>query len=404
MTFDFDRQHDRQGTFSVKWEFLVRRGEANAWDGANPAHGDKQVLPMWVADMDFEVAPVIKAALQALLEHGIFGYTRATSDYTDSIVKWMRDVQGWEAKPQWMMVAPGVVPALNHAVRAFTSPDDKVLIQRPVYYPFTYAPNRNGRDVVSSNLRFENGRYEMDFEDLAAKAADPAVTMAILCSPHNPVGRLWTAEELERFARICVDNDVFVIADEIHGDLVMPGHSFVSYGTLPSELVENSIICTAASKSFNLAGLHTCNLFVPNAERREQLANEFFASGTFGQNPFGLIATQAAYDAGRPWLDAVLAYIHANVKHLAARLESVDGLEMLVPEATYLVWIDCRELGITDRELSDGLFDEARLYLDDGNLFGPEGEGFTRINVACPRALLDKAIDRLIAFAERVKS
>lgn len=397
----FDREIERHGTSSVKWELLSRKGELRHWEDTRPERGDDQVLPMWVADMDFAVAPAIRAAMHERVQHGIFGYTRATADYGSAICDWMHRRQGWQADPDWLLIAPGVVPAIAHVVRGFTQPGEKVLVQRPVYYPFMMMPERNGREVVSSGLRLVDGRYEMDFDDLERQASDPTVRMAILCSPHNPVGRLWTREELERYAAICADHDVLVIADEIHADLTLPGNEFVSFGHLPARLRDNAIICTAASKSFNLAGLHTSNLFIPDAAVRSGLQAEFMASGTFGQNPFGLVATEAAYRAGGDWLDAALDYISANVDHMAERLASVPGLTMMRPQATYLVWIDCRGLGLSDDALSQGLFDEAKLYFDDGSLFGPEGEGFTRINVACPRSLLDRALDRLIAFAGR---
>ena len=392
----FDRHTERAGTGSIKWQFHVSDGRIIEWDRTDASHGEDQVLPMWVADMDFQAAPAIHEAVMSVARHGVYGYTAPTSEYFESVCAWMHRRQDWYAEPDWVVPCPGIVPAFHLAVRRFTEPGDKVLIQRPVYHPFTYAAETNGRIPVSNTLRLANGRYEMDFDDLERKAADPAVKIALLCSPHNPVGRVWTYDELNRFARICTNNDVLIVADEIHADLTMPGFDFIAFGKLERALRENAIICTAPSKAFNLAGLQASNMVISNEALRESMRAELRSCGLFTLNPFGLAAVRAAYDDSEDWLDAALSYINDNLDRLESFASAhLPGIKVIRPQGTYLAWLDCRGLGLNDADLGTLFMDKAKLYLDEGHIFGPEGSGFMRLNVACPRSILDTALERL---------
>ena len=398
MKYDFDTEIPRTGTNSVKWQIYWRGDKREIWDGTDPKLGDDRTLPMWVADMDFPIAEPIREAMRERIDHPIFGYVVRTPDYNEAVVNWMQRRHGWKVDPEWLVNTPGVVPALNLIVRALTEPGDKVLIQRPVYYPFTYAIQNNGREVVSNSLVLENGVYRMDFDDLEAKASDPKVKLVILCSPHNPVGRVWSAEELKRFGEICTRNGVVVVAEEINGDLMLNGSTFVPFGTLGDDLQDNAIVCTAPSKTFNLAGLHTSNLTISNETPRNKITKEIAATGIGGMNTFGLVATKAAYNEGEEWLEQVLAYLSENANHLERFVaERIPEIKVIHPEGTYLVWLDCRGLGLDKLELEALMHEEAKVLFDEGYVFGSEGEGFERINIACPRSLLTDALERIEA-------
>jgi cysteine-S-conjugate beta-lyase len=397
MNYDFDTLLDRAGTNSVKWQFVKGADGMEFWDATDARHGDQQVLPMWVADMDFQVAPEVAAAIRDRAAHTVFGYAQPSPTYRPTVCEWQRKRNNWQVAEHWVTPVPGIVPAMHLFVRRFTDPGDSVLIQRPVYHPFTFAAENNGRNVVSSALKWDGNHYVMDYDDLAQKAADPRVKVALLCSPHNPVGRVWTAEELNRYAEICAANDVTVFADEIHSDLIMPGNHFVAYGTVEKAKLAPYIVGTAPSKSFNLAGLKTGNLIIADAELQAEFLVEQRACGLMGTNPFGIVALEAAYNHGEPWLEAAIQYIAANVRHLDARLQKeLPAVSVVEPQGTYLVWLDMRKLGLDGPALGEMLMNKARLYLDEGQIFGPEGEGYARINVACPRRIMDLAIDRLV--------
>jgi cysteine-S-conjugate beta-lyase len=281
-------------------------------------------------------------------------------------------------------------------VQTFIQPGEKVLVQRPVYYPFFSAVQNNGGQIVSNSLKLVNGRYQMDFDDLAEKTADPAVKMAILCSPHNPVARVWTAEELTRFGEICLANDVLVIADEIHCDLIYPGQTFTSFACLGEEFAQKSIVCTAPSKTFNLAGLKMSNIIIPDGALRRPFRRTLERHGLLGSSPFGLVATEAAYNHGEEWLTAVMAYIAANYRFMTEYIaEHLPQLQVLPAEGTYLVWVDCRRLGLDPVARKALIFNQAKVFLDEGEMFGPEGEGFERFNIACPRHILAEALERI---------
>ena len=395
MPFDFDEIIDRENTHSVKWDYHNHGGFA-AWDKTYGHNGADRVLPMWVADMDFRCPPAVTKALGDLAAHGIFGYSAKTDDYVDAVCGWFRDRQGWDAQGEWLITAPGVVPTLNVVVRAFTQPGDKVIVQRPVYYPFFRVTTNNGCEVVSNSLILEDGAYRMDLEDLEAKAKDPKARLLILCSPHNPIGRVWTAEELTAVAEICARHGVIVVADEIHGDLMFPGETFTPFATLGDTAAQNTIVCTAPSKTFNLAGLHTSNIFIPNPALREQFAATYALHTLPGMNPFGIAATMAAYRGAGEWLDAVMAYVAGNADRLIAFFgQEVPEIRAIRPQGTYLQWFDCRALGLDKDALEDLMLNRARVYFDEGYIFGDEGAGFERINLACPRSVLDEALVRI---------
>ena len=398
MPNDFDIEIDRRYTGSVKWEFAIDSEDLSQKSRTGACFGSNRVLPMWVADMDFpSPEPVIKA-LQKRAQHGIFGYTQPDQAYLEAVTGWMKKRHGWHVEESWIVTTQGVVPALHLLVRALTQPGDKILIQRPVYYPFFSAIEKNGCRIVSNSLVMTDGQYRMDYDDLETKAADPDVKLAILCSPHNPVGRVWTREEIQRFGHICLRNHVRVISDEIHGDLVYPGVTFSPFAVADSAFQENTVVCTAPSKTFNLAGLQTSNIFIPDTKIRQKFKESLLANGLFGLNPFGMTACRAAYEEGEPWLEDLLHYLKANLDALVNFFESeIPEIKVIHPEGTYLVWFDCRSLGLDKHQLRNLFLDQARVFLDEGNLFGPEGDGFERINIACPRSLLMEALGRIFA-------
>lgn len=397
MSFNFDTEVNKFGINSIKWEFMFDADHnATQSDHAHPKHGDERVLPLWVADMDFRVPPPVIEAVVERAKRGVFGYCMPTDSYYEAVINWFDRRYGRSIQKEWIVMTPGVVPALNLMIQTYTQPGDKIIIQRPVYHPFTFAIENNDREVVSNSLVLENGRYQIDFNDLAAKAADPNTKMIILCSPHNPIGRVWTAKELTRLGEICLDNDVLVVSDEIHCDLIYKDVTFTSFANISERFAQNSIVCTAPSKTFNLAGLKLSNIIIPNEELRTQFLKTIERTGILGTNTFGVVATEAAYNFGEAWLTAVMAYIEGNYNFMRDYLaEHLPQLHLLPAEGTYLVWLDCRALELTPEERKKLIFEEAHLYLDEGEMFGPEGEGFERINLACPRSLLAEALERL---------
>jgi len=396
MPTDFDRLIRRNGTGSLKWDYHTHNGRRQRWDQTDPAHGDRQVLPLWVADMDFASPPEVVTALEACARKGIFGYTDRTPAYDAAVAGWMARRHGWQIEADWICATPGVVPAVNMMVRAFVPAGGKVIVQTPAYYPFFGSIRNNGAQIAASPLRLIDGRYRMDFDDLAAKAADPDARMAILCSPHNPVGRVWSAEELQRFGAVCAEHDLIICADEIHADLMLGGSRFTPLLQADAGLARRTLVCTSPSKTFNLAGLHTANILVPDAGLRRRFLKAMTAAGLGGLNPFGAAALEAAYTHGEPWLAEVLAYIEGNLALMADFLaRELPAIDLIRPEGTYLAWLDCRGLGLDPPALEQLMLDQARVYLDEGIIFGREGAGFERINLACPRSLLLRALERI---------
>jgi cystathionine beta-lyase len=396
MNYNFDVEVNRRDTNSVKWEFMKGGEDRPQLQHTHRFFGKNRTLPMWVADMDFISPRSVVDALTARAQHGIYGYTAPTQDFYQSVVRWMQRRHDWEIAPEWICITPGIVPALNMLVCAFVSPGDRVLIQPPVYRPFYRAIENNNAELALNPLVYEDGRYRMDIEDLEAKCRDPKVKMAILCSPHNPVGRVWTREELAQFGEICIDHGVLVVSDEIHGDLIYKGNIFTPFANANDSFSQNSIICTSPSKTFNLAGLQTSCVVIPNEDLRSSFNKVLQSNGLSGISAFGVVAVQAAYDHGEEWLVQVLEYIEDNLKYLEQYIaEHIPQLTVVRPEGTYLVWLDCHRLRLGKWELKQFMLEEAKVYFEEGFIFGPEGEGFERINIACPRAILVEALDRI---------
>ncbi len=402
MSYDFDKIINRANTGSVKWEFAPDWNNPNDENRINACDENNRVLPMWVADMDFACPEPVIRALKQRTEHGIFGYTTPDTRYLTAVSNWMKKRHGWQIKKDWIVSSPGVVPALHMLVNAFARPGEKILVQQPVYYPFFSAIKNNDCRIVSNSLVLSGNRYHMDFEDLEVKTADPKVKLAILCSPHNPVGRVWTTKELRRFGQICLQNNVLIISDEIHGDLIFPAQRFIPFAAVDEIFSQNSIICTAPSKTFNLAGLQTSNIIIANEKIRNKFKQVIQSNGLYGVNPFGITACRAAYENGEQWLDAVLQYLHGNLRDMIDFFSHhIPEIKIIEPEGTYLVWLDCRSLGLDNHQLNDLFLNQAGVCFDPGSLFGPEGNGFQRINIACPRSLLLEALGRI---AKAVKS
>jgi cystathionine beta-lyase len=402
MEHDFDVEVSRRDSNSVKWEFTQSDEDLLRWEQTDRFFGKDRVLPMWVADMDFRSPRPVLDALVARAQHGIYGYTAPTQAFYESVVRWMKKRHGWAIQPEWICITPGVVPALNMLVRAFACSGDRVLIQPPVYYPFYGAVENNGAQLAANPLVYENRRYRMDLADLEAKCRNPKVKLAILCSPHNPVGRVWTRDELVRFGEVCAENGVLVISDEIHGDLIYTGRVFTPFASISEAFALNSVTCTSPSKTFNLAGLQTSCIIIPDPHLRTRFNRVLQSDGLLGIGAFGVVALQAAYDYGEGWLRQLLDYLEGNLNYLEDYVaEHIPQLTVVHPEGTYLVWLDCRALRLDKWRLKQLMLEEARVYLDEGFIFGPEGEGFERINIACPRSLLVEALERISGAVTR---
>lgn len=387
MKYDFDEIIDRRGTNCVKW------------DGAeNP-----DVLPMWVADMDFRTAPAIIEALRRRVDHGIFGYTRVPQSYYDAVTGWFARRHGWNIDQDWIIYTSGVVPALSAIIKALTVPGDKVLIQTPVYNCFFSSIRNNGCEIVESPLVYADNTYSIDFEDLECKASDPKVKAMILCNPHNPAGRVWNRDELIRIGEICIRHDVVVIADEIHCEFVMPGYEYTPFASISEEFSRHSVSCVSPSKAFNIAGLQIANIVCADARRRAKIDRAININEVCDVNPFGVIALQTAYNEGAEWLDQLLEYIHGNYEYMRSFCEEhLPDFPITKLEGTYLVWMDCRKFGLSSAELEKRLIDEAGLWLNAGTMYGKDGEGFMRWNIACPRVRMIEGLKRFEKFAKNI--
>lgn len=382
--YDFDKVIDRHGTNCLKFDFAKERGK----------NGDE--LSLWVADMDFQVAKPITDALQAQVNHGIYGYTEVKSDYFEIVKNWFKDNFDWEIKKGSLVKTPGVVYAIAMAVKAFTKEGEAVIIQQPVYYPFSEMIIANNRKLVNSPLVLKDGRYEIDFEDFEKKIVKNNVKLFILCSPHNPVGRVWSVEELKKIGDICIKHGVVIFSDEIHADFVYEPNKHHVFASLGESYAANSVIATAPSKSFNIAGLQVSNIFIENKKLRDAFRNEIVKSGYSQLNTMGLVAARAAYESGKEWLDEVRAYIRDNLIFFRDYLkENIGELSLIEPEGTYLVWVDFRKLGLSEKQREDLIVNKAKLWIDSGAMFGVDGEGFERFNIACPREYLKMALDSL---------
>jgi cysteine-S-conjugate beta-lyase len=398
MNYDFDTEIPRENTDSVKWGIMLDENDPVGFRATDRYFGENRVLPMWVADMDFRCAQPIIDALTARAQHGLFGYSFPTDSYREAVVGWMAKRHGWTIDPSWIVTTPGVVAGLTTLIRAFVERGEKVLVQNPVYSPFKSAAENNGAVVVNNPLIYRDGRYFMDFDDLEAKARDPQVKMAILCNPHNPIGRVWSPEELTRFAEICIANEVLIVSDEIHGDLIMSGVTFKPLASLSEDFAQRVISCTAPSKTFNLAGLQVSNIIIADEVLRKRFTEAVRATGLFVPGAFAVVAVEAAYRHGDEWLDQVLAYIEGNARYLEQYFaENIPQIKVLPLEGTYLVWLDCRALELDKEAMQQLMLGEARVYLEGGHEFGEEGDGFQRINIACPRSILVEALERIRA-------
>ena len=383
MPHDFDRSIDRMNTQSVKW------------DGLQMRFGVNDALPMWVADMDFKAPPAVVEALTKRAEHGIYGYTLRGEEYHQSVIGWLERRHGFTVLAEWLQHSPGVVAGLSLIVHTFSMPGDKIIVQPPVYYPFSRVIAGLGRTIVENPLLFDGTRYEMDFEDLEAKAAAGA-KMIILCSPHNPVGRVWTPDELQKLGEICLRHNVLVVSDEIHSDLLFLGVRHTPFASLSESFAQNSITCIAPSKTFNLAGLATSVIIIPNADLGARYAATMDQFHLNGANTFGATALQAAYTHGDAWVDDLRAYLQGNLDYMTQFMEErIPEIKVIKPEGTYLVWIDCRALGLDDKALDAFFLERAKMALDEGHIFGTGGSGFQRVNLACTRATLEKAMNSL---------
>lgn len=390
--FDFNELIPRRGTNSYKW------------DGA----ADECVLPLWVADMDFRTAPEIIDALRDRVEHGIFGYTRVPDTYYEAVTGWFARRHGWTIDREWIIYTSGVVPALSATIKALTRPGDRVLVQTPVYNCFFSSIRNNGCLVEENRLIYEDGTYSIDFDDLERKAADPRVTLMLLCNPHNPAGRVWTRDELMRIGDICLRNGVRVVADEIHCELVFSPHRYVpfaslagDFGSRAAEFMANTVTCVSPSKAFNIAGLQIANIIAADPYVRRKIDRAINDNEVCDVNPFGVEALIAAYNKGEAWLAALLEYLCGNYRFLkeyfAARMSQLTVTRL---EGTYLVWVDCRRLGLTSETLCRRMLDEQLLWLNEGTMYGAAGEGFVRINIACPRSRLEEALERMSRFVD----
>ena len=379
--YDFDKIIERKGTNSVKYD------------------GDKAqnagMIPMWVADMDFETLPEVKAALIKRAEHGIFGYAAVTDDYYQAVINWMKDRHDFDVLKEWIVCTPGVVTALKLAVKAFTKENDNVMIMKPVYYPFDASIKLNDRNVIECPLVL-NEDYSCDYELFEKTIVDHDVKMFILCNPHNPIGKVWKKEELYNIGMICKKHGVIVVSDEIHMDFVYEGNKHIPFYNVDESFKEFAIICSAPSKTFNLAALQTSNIIIANETLREEFKKVKNINGVNDPNIFGLEACQAAYTYGHQWVDELLVYLQGNIDFMISFFkEYMPEVKVIKPEGLYLIWVDMRALGLNDAELESFLLDNAKLWLDEGYIFGTGGSGFERFNVACPKATLEKALIQL---------
>ncbi len=388
MKYDFDKVISRRGTDSYKW------------DSAESEH----VLPMWVADMDFHTAPAIVDALRLRVEHGIFGYTRVPDSYYDAVTGWFMRRHGWKMNREWIIYTSGVVPAVSAVIKALTVPGDKVLVQTPVYNCFFSSIRNNGCKMVSSPLVFTGNTYTIDYEDLECKAADPKVKVMLLCNPHNPAGRVWKWEELVRIGEICIRHGVTVVSDEIHCELVFPGHRYTPFASISEDFLWHSVTCLSPSKAFNIAGLQIANIVCADADRRAKIERTINDNEVCDVNPFGVIATQAAYNGGEEWLNQLIEYLYGNYLYMREFCrEHLPEFPVTILEGTYLVWMDCRKLCISSEELERRLFAEAGLWLNAGTMYGAEGEGFMRWNIACPRTTLTEGLKCFVDFLKNLQ-
>ena len=381
MKHNFDEIIPRRGSHSYKWD----------------TDRDEAILPMWVADMDFRTAPCIIDALEKRAGHGIFGYTKTPDAYFEALTGWFERRHNYRFRREWILFTTGVVPALSAVIKALTEPGDKVIVQSPVYNCFFSSVRNNRCEVVSNDLVYENGTYRIHFDDLEEKASDPQAKLLLLCNPHNPVGRVWTREELIRTGEICLRNQVTVVSDEIHCDLVYRGHTHIPFASLGEAFASHSASCTSPSKTFNLAGLQVANILAVDETMRSKIDKALNVNEVCEINAFAVEALIAAYNGGEEWLEELKSYVYGNyvcLRHFFAR--HFPRFTVLPLEATYLVWIDCSSLGQPSAAIARLLLEKEKLRLNEGTMYGgAAGEGFLRMNIACPRALLVEGLNKI---------
>jgi len=384
MTYDFDKHIDRRGSGCYKWDTPT----------------DSGIIPMWVADMDFRVAPAITDALHKRIDHGIFGYVKVPEEYYDAVINWFRRRHGWTMERDWMMYTSGVVPAISAIIKALTEPGDKVLVQTPVYNCFFSSIRNNGCTAAENPLIYKDNTYCVDFDGMERICRDPRVKLFLLCNPHNPAGRVWHRDELERMNDICLRNGVRVIADEIHCELVQPGYRYTPFASVSEACLNNSIICNSPSKAFNIAGLQLANIICNDTQIREKIDRAININEVCDVNPFGVVATMAAYNESGKWLDELNKYIHGNYNALCDFAASkMPAMKVTKLEGTYLVWLDIRTTGISSDAFTDRLLKEAKVMVSSGTIYGETaGEGFIRLNIACPRDRMLEGLRRIAAI------
>ena len=380
MKYDFDEIISRRNSNSYKWDAVMEEG----------------VLPMWVADMDVRTAPAVVEVLRKRMDHGIFGYTKVPPVYYDAIINWFTRRHGWQIDRDWIIYTSGVVPALSAIIKALTVPGDRVLVQTPVYNCFFSSIRNNGCEIVANPLVYTNGTYRIDFDDLARKATDPKVKLLLLCNPHNPVGRVWTQAELMCIGEICLRNDVLVVADEIHCELVYSGHTYIPFASISDDFRNRSVTCTSPSKAFNLAGLQIANIFAADESVRVKIDKAINLNEVCDVNPFGVEALVAAYNDGEEWLEELKCYLSDNYLYMRTFFNKyLPQFPVVKLEGTYLVWVDCSVLNRSSKEIAEILLKAEKLWINEGSMYGEAGEGFIRINIACPRQILIDGLNRL---------
>lgn len=383
----FDRGARRLGSGSYKWDS----------DGSDP-----DMLPLWVADMDFTAAPPILSALFRRVDHGVFGYTFVGEDYYRAVIDWFADRHGWDIDRYSIIYVPGVVPAVTAIIQALSRPGDNVIVQTPSYNCFFSSIRNTGRRLAANSLLYDGHSYSIDFDDLEAKAADPRTSLMILCNPANPVGRVWTPDELARVGEICMRNGVTVIADEIHCELALFGNRYTPFASLGSEFAAASVSCISPSKAFNIAGLQIANIVAADDSMLRRIDRQVNINEVCDVNPFGVTATIAAYTQGAEWLEELIGYLQDNYTLLRNELAKID-IPVCELEGTYLAWTDCRSLGMSSAQLEEELKKEEKLWLNAGTIYGDDGEGFMRWNIACPRRILRNAIYRFTNFVNKLR-
>ncbi len=383
MKYDFDKIIDRKNTKCYKWDYNKE------------IFGKEDLLSMWVADMDFKAPSEVLEILKKRADHGIFGYTGLTDSFYNSIVNWMKKRFNWKIEKDWIIATPGIVPAINFAIQTYTKKKDKVLVQTPVYYPFFTSIKNNDRTLVVSQLRLIDDHYEMDFADLERKLSDN-VKMMILCSPHNPVSRVWKLDELQRVSELCMKYNVLLISDEIHSDLIFSSYKHIPIPTISKDIANNSLTMFAPSKTFNVAGLSLSYVIIPNKKIRINFQKMLLNLGLHGGNVFGIEALEASYRHGQKWLEELLIYIEDNYTFVQQYLHNnITKLKAVKMEGTYLLWLDCRELNLSQKELVSLIINKAGLAFNDGSKFGKGGKGFMRMNLGCSRKLIEQALNQL---------